>query len=83
MNKVHIMERKNLEGFYSENELQEMLHNGDINHLQYVCHHSEERKIAFVSFCGERGLSADDKAAQQFVEYQLNQEEKAHSEYLD
>ena len=77
------MERKNLEGFYSENELQEMLHNGDINHLQYVCHHSEERKIAFVSFCGERGLSADDKAAQQFVEYQLNQEEKAHSEYLD
>lgn len=83
MNKVHIMERKNLEGFYSENELQEMLHNGDINHLQYVCHHSEGRKIAFVSFCGERGLSADDKAAQQFVEYQLNQEEKAHSEYLD
>ena len=83
MNKVHIMERKNMEGFYSENELQEMLHNGDINHLQYVCHHSEERKMAFVSFCGERGLSADDKAAQQFVEYQLNQEEKAHSEYLD
>ena len=83
MNKVHIVEKKNLEGFYSENELQEMLHNGDINHLQYVCHHSEERKIAFVSFCGERGLSADDKAAQQFVEYQLNQEEKAHSEYLD
>lgn len=77
------MEKKNLEGFYSENELQEMLHKGDIDHLQYVCHHSEERKIAFVSFCGERGLSADDKAAQQFVEYQLNQEEKAHSEYLD
>lgn len=77
------MEKRNLEGFYSENELQEMLHNGDINHLQYVCHHSEERKIAFVSFCGERGLSADDKAAQQFVEYQLNQEKEAHTEYLD
>lgn len=77
------MEKRNLEGFYSENELQEMLHNGEIDHLQYVCHHSEERKMAFVSFCGERGLSADDKAAQQFVEYQLNQEKEAHTEYLD
>ena len=77
------MEKRNLEGFYSENVLQEMLHNGEIDHLQYVCHHSEERKMAFVSFCGERGLSADDKAAQQFVEYQLNQEKEAHTEYLD
>ena len=77
------MEKRNLEGFYSENELQEMLHNGEIDHLQYVCHHSEERKMAFVSFCGERGLAADDKAAQQFVEYQLNQEKEAHTEYLD
>lgn len=77
------MEKKELEGYHSEENLQEMLHNGEIDHLQYVCHHSEERKMAFISFCGERGLSADDKAAQQFVEYQLNQEEKAHSEYLD
>lgn len=77
------MQKKELEGYHSEENLQEMLHNGEIDHLQYVCHHSEERKMAFISFCGERGLSADDKAAQQFVEYQLNQEEKAHSEYLD
>ena len=77
------MEKKELEGYHSEESLQKMLHNGEIDHLQYVCHHSEERKMAFVSFCGERGLPVDDKAAQQFVEYQLNQEEKAHSEYLD
>lgn len=77
------MQKKELEGYHSEENLQEMLHNGEIDHLQYVCHHSEERKMAFISFCGERGLSADDKAAQQFVEYQLNQEEKAHSEYLN
>ena len=77
------MGKKELEGYHSEENLQEMLHNGEIDHLQYVCHHSEERKMAFVSFCGERGLPVDDKAAQQFVEYQLNQEEKAHSEYLD
>ena len=77
------MEKKDLEGFYSEEILQEMLHKDEIDFLTYVTHHSEERKIGFINFCAERGLSDDERAAQQFVEYRLNQEEKAHSEYLD
>lgn len=77
------MEKKVLQGFHSEEDLQEMLHRGEIDFLTYVTHHSEERKMEFVAFCNERGLSSDERAAQQFVEYRLNQEEKAHSEYLD
>lgn len=77
------MEKRILDGDYSEESLQKMLHNGEIDHLTYVFHHSEERRAAFISFCSERGLNKDEKAAQQFVEYQLNKEVEMHSDLLD
>ena len=77
------MEKRVLEGYHSEETLQEMLHKGEIDHLTYVFHHSEERRDAFISFCSERGLNKDEKAARQFVEYQLNKEVEMHTDLLD
>ena len=55
------MEKRVLEGYHSEETLQEMLHKGEIDHLTYK----------------------DEKAAQQFVEYQLNKEVEMHTDLLD
>ena len=70
---------KDLQGFYNEDVLQDLLFNGEINHLSFVYHHSEEKKAAFLEYCQKKGLEADDKAAQRFIEDELKEEEESHS----
>ncbi len=72
-----------LEGFYNDDTLKPMLHNGEITTLDYVYHQSEQTKQQYIDYCQERGLQQDEKSAKTFMEWSLNQEEKAHSEYLD
>ena len=72
-----------LEGFYNDDTLKPMLHNGKITTLDYVYHQSEQIKQQYIDYCQERGLQQDEKSAKTFMEWSLNQEEKAHSEYLD
>lgn len=73
---------KELQGFYNEDVLQELLFNGEINHLSFVFHHSEEKKADFLAYCQKEGLEPNDLAAQKFVEYELKEEERSHT-FLD
>ena len=72
-----------LEGFYNDDTLKPMPHNGEITTLDHVYHQSEQIKQQYIEYCQKRGLQQDEKSAQTFMEWSLNQEEKAHSEYLD
>lgn len=74
---------KNLEGFYSEEELQKLLFDGEIDHLSFVNHHSEEMIGEFAKFCAKYGLEHNNKAAQQFISWQLKNEEDGHTDGLD
>ncbi len=77
------MAKRILEGYYSEESLQEMLHNEEIDYLTYVFHHSEERRQDFLNFCTERNLEKNEETAMLFMDYQLKQEEAIHTDYLD
>lgn len=70
---------KQLEGFYSEDVLQELLCNGEIGHLSFVCHLSEEQKEEFFNYCDKNGLEKDEKAAQKFLKDKLEEEVQNHS----
>lgn len=72
-----------LKGFYNENILGEMLAKGEITRLEYVYHHSEEMRDDYIGFCKEKGLEQNEQSAEDFMEYQKNQEEAAHTECLD
>ena len=73
----------NLKGFYNINILQKMLYEGQITHLDYVMHHTEEDKQAFLDFCKDEKIEADNDAAQRFLKKQLKDIEKAHINMLD
>ena len=72
-----------LEGFVSEDTLQELLYKGEIDHLDFVQHHSEEMTEDFGKFCARNGLEQNDQAAQQFVNWKLKEEKQAHTDNLD
>lgn len=74
---------ENLKGFYNDDTLKEKLNKGEITTLNYVNHQSEQMQQDFINYCEEKGLQQNEKSAQSFLEWSLNQEEKAHSEYLD
>ena len=57
-----------LEGFYNDDTLKPMLHNGEITTLDYVCHQSGQMKQQYVDYCLERGLQQDEKSARTFLE---------------
>ena len=63
-------------------ELQEKLHHGEITRLEYVTQ-SEELKQQYEEYCKAFGLQQNEKSAEQFTDYLLNQEVEAHTEYLD
>lgn len=65
-------------GYIEESQLQEQLYKGEINHLFYVQHHSEEKQKAFEKYCEDNNLPQDNRAAQDFIDYELKMEEKAH-----
>ncbi len=70
---------KELNGYYGEETLQKLLFDGEIDHLSYVFHHSEEKKMAFLDYCSKNGLQEDDAAAQQFLKAELQEEEDNHT----
>ena len=72
-----------LEGFYNYENMKLMLHSGEITTLDYVYHQSEQLKQQYIDYCKKRGLQQDEKSAQTFLEWSLNQEITAHTEYLD
>mgnify|MGYP006872993830 CR=1 FL=1 len=73
----------NLQGFYNEDVLEELLYNGDISRLEFVYHHSQERRDDFKAYCHKRGIHETEDAAEAYCSYLLKREENAHVEYLD
>lgn len=72
-----------LKGFCNDDTLKDKLHKGEITTLDYVTHQSEQMKQDLVKYCEEKGLQQNEQSAHSFLEWSLNQEEKAHTEYLD
>ncbi len=72
-----------LEGFYNEEILQEMLFKGEIGHLDYIYHHSQERKDDYKKFCSDNHLEEDESSAEKYMDWLLNQEENNHTDMLD
>jgi len=72
-----------LQGFYNEDVLEELLYNGEITTLEYVYHHSQERKDDFKDYCQRRGLQETEDAAKAYLNYLLKREENAHVDNLD
>ena len=59
-----------------------LLYEGDITLKQYAERHAEHRE-AFQQYCDSSGLRPSEKAAEQYFDRLLRQEEKAHTEGLD
>ena len=55
-------------GFYSEEELAELLDRRKITQLDYVTHQTPELLQEFEDFCLDRSLDADEDSAQLFLE---------------
>lgn len=65
-----------LEGYYNEEYLHRLLYDGQISRLEYIYHHSEERKTAFLDYCHKRGLPVTEASAEQFMQHELEEEER-------
>lgn len=65
-----------LEGYYNEEYLHRLLYDGQISRLEYIYHHSEDRKTAFLDYCHEHGLPVTEASAEQFMQYELEEEER-------
>lgn len=66
----------------NEPELLQQLYNGQLTHLEYV-RRSAEYQDPFKQFCQEHQLQESDRAAQQFLDSLLKEEELAHTDGLD
>ena len=73
----------NLNGFYNEEVLQELLHEEKITYLDYVYHHSQEMIDEFKDYCNQNNLPEDELSANKFLDWQLQMEEEAHTDGLD
>ena len=73
----------NLQGFYNEDVLEELLYKGEITRLEFIYHHSQERIDDFKTNCQKRGLQETEDAAEAYSNYLLKREENAHVENLD
>jgi len=67
----------NLQGFYNEETLNELLDNKQISKMEYIYHHSPEMKEDFVDFCHDSGLEMNESSAQKYMEYRRALEETA------
>lgn len=72
-----------LEGFYNEDVLEELLYNNKISTLEYIYHHSQERIDDFKKYCQRRGTDETEEAAKAYCNFLLKREENAHVENLD
>jgi hypothetical protein len=68
---------KDLEGYYDELQLQEMLINGEIKKIDYILHHDEDMTEDYRDFCKEKHLEyGSDASADVYFSYMTDQEEK-------
>lgn len=65
-----------LEGYYNEEYLHRLLYDGKISRLEYIYHHSEERKMIFLDYCHEHGLPVTEASAEQFMQHELEEQER-------
>lgn len=65
-----------------ETTLEQQLYDGQISRLDYTLLSPEHRE-AFQQFCQENYLLTDEKAAEKYIHWLLDQELKAHTECLD
>jgi hypothetical protein len=62
-----------LNGFYNEEELAELLDRNEITRKDFITHHSPELLKQYEDFCSDFGLEQDEDSAEQFMEeMQLN-----------
>ena len=57
-----------LNGFYDEEELAEMLDRKEITRKEYITHHSAELLKQYEEFCSDFGLEQNEDSAEQFRE---------------
>ena len=57
-----------LNGFYNEEELAELLDRNEITRKDFIIHHSPELLKQYEDFCSDFGLEQDEDSAEQFLE---------------
>ena len=57
-----------LNGFYNEEELAELLDRNEITRKDFITHHSSELLKQYEDFCSDFGLEQDEDSAEQFME---------------
>ena len=57
-----------LNGFYNEEELAELLDCNEITRKDFITHHSPELLKQYEDFCSDFGLEQDEDSAEQFME---------------
>ena len=57
-----------LNGFYNEEELAELLDRNEITRKDFISHHSPELLKQYEDFCSDFGLEQDEDSAEQFME---------------
>lgn len=72
-----------LNGFYNEEVLNELLYNEEITTLEHIYHFSQERIDDFKKYCERRKINESEEAAKAYLNYRLKREERAHVETLD
>ena len=57
-----------LNGFYNEEELAELLDRNQITRKDFITHHSPELLKQYEDFCSDYGLEQNEDSAEQFME---------------
>lgn len=57
-----------LNGFYNEEELAELLDRNEITRKYFITHHSPELLKQYEDFCSDFGLEQNEDSAEQFLE---------------
>jgi len=57
-----------LNGFYYEEELAELLDRNEITRKDFITHHSPELLKQYEDFCSDFGLEQNEDSAEQFME---------------
>lgn len=72
-----------LQGFYNEQVLNELLYNEQITQLEYIYHHSQERIDDFKRFCNRNQMEENEDSAEKYAEFLVKVEEQSFTEGLD
>ena len=57
-----------LNGFYNEEELAELLDRNEITRKDFITHHSPELLKQYEDFCSDYGLEQNEDSSEQFME---------------